>query len=288
MLKSIFLYVFIICVIPFSSSCKKSTNEEVLSEKILLTQNSDFFNIPVDCPAIILRISEILKQQDHNSPFANDMAKNFGLPAWKNCSFLTASVNRNGREAFGNDADTTVLIPLIIQNTAYVNSFIACAESGDSLSFKLYRGNEYASYGYQNNGNAPSANSIAKTMMAMEYNIFGHESFFIKDKSLSIYKQMPQRGFSYYKIRPKQATPGNGRLLVPIPIEECWEEAWFFEDEDGNVSQESSWVEVCQTTYTWIEIGLGNTGGGSTGNNADWVNIGPCGNLPCLGGGGAG
>ncbi len=230
----------------------------------------------------MLRVQQELKKLDDSNKFIEALAINEGFPKWDYAELTSSVSQQNQIKSFSTDAhlnastsvnDTTILIPLVLRDKKNVNSFIACNLNG-KFSYKIYESDDYKQYGYKKNGNKPNANSIARKFIAMNFNIFKYDKFIIFDKDLIFFKPKPIKGFNYYKIKNKliDAANKNGiksNYYITVNYGPCKEEAWFYDDGNGNVSQESDWVDVdgpCGIETVWKnEISPGNGGGGGSG-----------------------
>jgi hypothetical protein len=158
-------------------SCKKADingfikidNDPIAVEK--------FLTAPSDSNPTVLRIINTVKHQEEKYPFLANIIAHEGYALWQHSHILLPS---------GAGKDTIVLVPLVFANTEYVNSFISCRVN-DTVAIKLYKGREYATFGFGKSPDSLNANKIAFTCMGLEYETFKHSKFNIKDKRLFNY-----------------------------------------------------------------------------------------------------
>jgi hypothetical protein len=181
------------------------------------------------------------------------------------------------------------LIPLILANTKYVNSFIVCKLDG-GVTIRMIRGREYPNYGFNSSQDSINAQKVSMACMALEYESYGHDKFDIKDNRLFNY--LPSNGIwkgAKLKIRPKSSNQplttqnvGGGMVTIFFSYEIEIE----FENPFGVIcpaGQSCNWVYTATVydNYTfWME-------GDPSGNPNPWPEnpwtngYDPCNGIPC-------
>ena len=197
-------------------SCKKvdisNDIKNSINDKAAVTK---FLAVPHNINPTVNRIISTIKQQEDKYHFLNKIIKEEGFAMWQNARIMTKSNPIqiiSGSVAFtttssNQTTDTIVLIPLVLENTSYVNSFISC-NVNDTVQIKLYRGRDYSSYNFSKNTDSLTAHKIALTCMNLEYETFQHNVFNIKDKRLLNYRadgKVPSK--TTLTIKPPSTTP---------------------------------------------------------------------------------
>ncbi len=212
-------------------ACKKIDSNGMLKNDPRAVEK--FLTAPADKNPTVLRIINTVKHQEEKYHFLNGIIANEGYALWQQAHILLPS---------NLSKDTIVLIPLVLANTEYVNSFISC-RLNDTVAIKLYKGREYASFGFGKNPDSLNANKIASTCMRMEYDAFNHSKFIVKDRRLLNY-------------RPDGKEPSKTTITITPPslttrtwITIFWthEEEYVYENPFDVVCPVG---QACQWTYT--------------------------------------
>jgi hypothetical protein len=166
-------------------SCKKiDTNNATESNDI-----SKFFLLPKNASHQTIQIAEELKRQNELTGFVSAIIKKEGYPFWNKVQVRISSQfpDKTKREYSTSSiqGDSLVFIPLVLDNTEYVNSFIVARFSNTGLILQLFRGREYKDFAYGGlNVTTNTAEKFALQIMSMDYDIFGRTQFLIKDHKL--------------------------------------------------------------------------------------------------------
>ncbi len=249
-----------------------------------------FLQVPAHSNPIFSRIAAAIRAQNSQQHFLNNIAVKEGIPRWEGSTILANAADvrsaaaGSANSSSGVSADTVVLVPLVKANTTYVNSFLAC-KVNDTVTIRLFRGRDYAKFGFGTSTNGLTAESMAMQMMALQKQSFGHRMFTIGDKRLFnrlANGKVPKRTFVKIGKEPVQcAAPANTNnvlsLTVPVTTTTC-EDIWVSND-DGEVvgcppgdpnCNGGHYETQCQSTTYWIDI-IDDAGGGGVplddGNN---------------------
>ena len=144
-----------------------------------------FFTVPTGTKPQVKRVIENLKEQNKLTGFIKDIVKDEGYALWNKAMINTRqSSSQNILPNASASVDTFIHIPLVLENTFYVNSFILAKLNGD-MSLQLFRGREYASYGFGDiNADTNTAEKLALQLMVMTKQIFGKDKYVLKDSRL--------------------------------------------------------------------------------------------------------
>lgn len=233
-------------------SCKK---QETLSYSFESLEQLN--GLPSTENPTFISVSNALKREEKRSHFFCKFSKIEGLLNWDGALVKTNVNSRNilSSTIVLDKIDTTVLVPLVLLGTKFVNSFLICNLNQGDYTFHLVNRRNYKSYGYNNNNNL-NADFIAKLFMLLEYTTFNHDSFLITD--MKLIKEFPQN----LKTKPytiKIHSPiGNAyaamAALIPIQCDGYW-----LSINNGTAS--------CIQTTPW-NFGGAEGGGGSGGNGS--------------------
>ena len=242
------------------TACKKA---DIALNEVSNTQTVDyekkFFELPANTAASVVRIAESIKSQNEKFHFVNELAVKEGLPVW-NKAIIQLQHKRNAGNTVNAGSDTVIIIPFVLENTEYVNSFIACVV-GDSVGIKLFRARDYAQAGFHHIADSVSADKIALQTMALEKNVFNHADYRLLDNRLFNHTEngVTQRpefckiDSIFYSTTPSymyniqicyQITINGGDLTGCPPTTNCNSLHTF---------------EICDTYSFWMETGGGTT-----------------------------
>ncbi len=178
---------------------------------------------------------------------------------------ITKKVTTNIRNSVVPENDTIVLVPLVLENTTYVNAMIAC-NVGDSVTFTIVAGEDYANYGFHNIADSMSAQTLALTMMALDQNVFGHSDFEILDTRLFNYPNLDTVE-RFCRIAPHQAPSTNVMELISYMY--CYE-VWVADNQGqlvgcapGQPCNTGHNEVQCTTAFVWANFITSEGGGGS-------------------------
>ena len=181
------LSLFVFTSIIFHFSCTKL--DTVFSNASENEKVERFFKLPVNATSQIVRITEDLKKQNKLTGFIPTLIKKEGFALWdkSKSTIQPRAPEKTERENIDNstNSDSLVYIPLVLENTEYVNSFLLVRITASGISIELYRGREYLNYGYGKlDADTLNAEKLAMQIMMMEFDVFNHSEFIIKDDKL--------------------------------------------------------------------------------------------------------
>ncbi|WP_181955290.1 hypothetical protein [Filimonas effusa] len=288
--KAIVSYILIFSFFLFFSCSKREylikpnpTKSELISQ---------FLNVPVESPEILHRIGKRIASDEDSYHFLQGIAEREGLPFWNYSDFYYQSQNsQTARSEGGNNVDTIVTIPLVINNEKIVSSILLCKVNGDSMRFTLVRGKAYAKFGF-GKPNHFNGSFLAATLMAYSNKIFGDSLFLVKDGRLFNNSDSAITKPRLMRFRAKANSTNSAARMVMLPITQCYtvehnpdqgELTGLAPDDPRNWPY---YEEICITDIVWISIGGGGGGGASTGGSSGGNNNG--GYYPGVGGGSGG
>lgn len=166
--------VLIILVVVTFFSCTKTgvyRNDEITEERI----TNRFFNLPENVSSLVKQIADTLKKQNAHYHFINQLINEEGYALWGKAiidkgyskKIITSAVATAGNATPNYDV---VLIPLVLDNSNYVNSFLICTVDTANVGIELIRGRTYDAYKYP-------ANDVAMQMLVLNNSAFGDSIF---------------------------------------------------------------------------------------------------------------
>lgn len=184
--------IFLSLLVLLQQSCKKvdfSRNKEEITDK-----TERFFNLPTNLNNALQRVADELKTQNDNKEFIKEFIANEGFAIWDKASISVKTPQNNSIANYSSStgipnlsgySDTTIFIPLVLNNENHVNAFIV-AKVTDTVSMRLFRQGDYKNFPFQTATPSPitTAENYALHMMQMDKDLFGHTVFEIKDKRL--------------------------------------------------------------------------------------------------------
>lgn len=231
-----------------------------------------FFQVKGKIKPEINRVINNLQLQNELTGFIKDLATKEGYPIWEKAKIQmrpTKNTLRNHARNLSdsNGTDTLIVIPLVLENTSFVNSLIAVKMNND-IEMKLYRGDEYKDFDYGNSAAELNAEEFALSMMMYDKELFGTSDFTITDPHL----------FDYAKENSlKQDTTLQYRIHIKDVTVQCGSSTIFVVNPFGvncPLGQGCSWSYdipiFCNYTYIIFDDdgNWNNSGGSSTGNNS--------------------
>jgi hypothetical protein len=191
--------IVLLCLVLFSfmllqQSCKK-TDIRVIENTVDNTAKIEqFFKAPANANSALQKVVNELKKQNSNNGFITEFIKKEGFAIWDKATILVkpddvAAIPNSGTPisptSLSNLKDTTIFIPLVLDNANYVNAFIK-AKVTDTVSMRLFRQGDYSIFPFQTT--TPTAITTAENyairFMQMDKDVFGYSAFAIKDKRL--------------------------------------------------------------------------------------------------------
>ncbi len=135
-----------------------------------------------------------MKTQKNNKEFIKEFITKEGFAIWNKASISVKTRPNNSTAnnslsanipGLSDYSDTTIIIPLALDNEKHVNAFIL-AKVTDTVSMRLFRQGDYINFPFQTTTplTVTTAENYALRMMQMDKDVFGHTEFEIKDKRL--------------------------------------------------------------------------------------------------------
>lgn len=141
-----------------------------------------FFRLPASSPSVVTHIAQKLQTLHQQTGFVNKLIAQEGFAIWDKAIINTQSPS-NARN-LSNHTDTIVYIPLVVDSANSVNAFIYATVNG-TMQLRLYRGREYANYGFGNIADSTdNAERLALQIMMLNNNVFGYTRFGLTDSRL--------------------------------------------------------------------------------------------------------
>ncbi len=186
------LLLLLALTILLQPSCKKIDTEviQAIAKNEKVTAN--FFKISANASSSLKRVAEELKSQNSEKEFLNVFAKKFGIPVWdkvttqygkeeKSNNYVSSSSSTNTSDI----TDTTIYIPLVLENDDHVNAFII-ATVNSQVVMRIFRNSDYENFPFATTVPIASttAEQFAIRMMMFDREVFGYSKFLLKDKRL--------------------------------------------------------------------------------------------------------
>jgi|GEM_PF-1846805 len=266
------LSILFLFIMGFQQSCKKADiNGAAAMQQPSKNAEKVFFQIPSNTTTTVQRIANKITEQNSQYHFVNDFAAREGLPIWNKA--MIQPHNRSSLQGYSktttqnnqlNEEDTTVLIPLVLENTQYVNAFLACSV-GDSINIRLINAGDYEQFGFHNIQDSISADKIALQTMLLEQNVFGHKEYHLLDPRLFNHTE------NGVTIHPEFCTLGKTDTSIVTPslmatittcIQVTVNGGWLAGCPPGANCNNLQTFEICDSWSIWIE----ESSGGSSGN----------------------
>jgi hypothetical protein len=256
--------VLLFSMIFINQSCKKIDSPDPNSTN---PASRKFFTVSPGTDTLIDRVIEGLKQQNKLTGFIDELAEKEGYAVWNKSMIeitpntVTTQTNLTGSHITGNSSDTILYIPLVLENTRYVNSFIYATLNGN-ITLKLFRGREYEMHGFDTT-KKDNAALFTTQLMLLSNKVFGYTNFKINDDRI-----FPQKSGKHLK-NTEFSLRNNS-----IPTSSYWVTymAWVTHYGCGGsvypcTSAYCDMCNVCVTTtydviHTWIEPAENSGGGG--------------------------
>ena len=192
----LFLFFFI-----HQSCTKLDTGSNRLSQ----TPAEKFFTIPAGTNPQIRSVIDNLKKQNSLTGFINTLAQQEGYAVWDK-AIIKRIANRTG--GLLTAEDSVAYIPLVLENTAHVNSFLYVRLNGN-MQIRLMRGRDYSMHGFDST-KASNAQNFTMQIMLLENEVFGHTKFKINDNRL--FASGNTRHFQQTEVELKESPSANASL----------------------------------------------------------------------------
>ena len=185
---SLFLFMVV------QQSCKKTGVGVAESAANNINKTEQFFKLPTNANSSLQRVAEALEKQNNKKEFIEEFITKEGFAIWDKASLFVKADNANTTPNNSTAAnptdlsglrDTTIFIPLVLNNANHVNAFIK-AIVADTVSMRLFRNSDYQNFPFQTPTppTVTTAENYALRIMQMDKDVFGHTAFYVKDKRL--------------------------------------------------------------------------------------------------------
>lgn len=141
-----------------------------------------FFALPASAPLSVKRVANELKRQNERKGFITNIIAKEGYAIWEHS--LVRPVNSATAARGGRSSDTVVIVPLVLSDTRYVNSFILAILNG-TTRLHLFRGDQYTNHRFGTlNTDSITAEKLSILIMLLDKEVFGYDQFLITDHNL--------------------------------------------------------------------------------------------------------
>jgi hypothetical protein len=257
----------ILLIVLIIVSCRKTEQVGIATDKTSTASSS--LQVRANSTSLVKKISDALTRQDKKYKFLRRFEKQEGLPIWDKLSVYISSAGINNRGS--SSPDTVVLVPIVLENTRIVSSFLVCKVQGDIVLIKLIRGRQYKLFGFDKHSDSMTANAVASQLMYMQSQVFGDTTFLIKDSRLFNYEKSPGVLIKPKYVTIKLQSPQSPKYkMASITYMQCY--TYVHEGNQGQLvgvapggTVDNSYSEtVCYPVTIWFDDGEYDTGGGGT------------------------
>ena len=179
-------------------ACRKIDTAVSLNKEL----TDKFFQTKGTINPSVQKVIDKIKKDNEKYHQVNSLANKEGLAIWDKAivSAKTKSKsNAQQRTADGDNSSEIVIIPMVLEETEYVNSFLA-AKITDTIEIKLFSGKDYDEYPFGDTiTQGMTAERLASRIMFLDKEVFGYTKFKITDNRLFVKSprtQNPEGTFS--------------------------------------------------------------------------------------------
>jgi hypothetical protein len=173
-----FFYFFSLFL--FLISCRKSDYKQVETK---VDQSVRFFALPGNIDPAIKKVAIKFQQENDKYHFLERFISEQGFPIWSKAIVKVPQKKKTGGRDALEATDTTIIIPLVLESTFYVNSFIV-ARLTDSIDAVIFRGDLYSSLPFSCISSQFTAEKYAREFMLLNNWVFGYTEFKLTDDEL--------------------------------------------------------------------------------------------------------
>lgn len=205
--------IFSIILISFLFvACKKDLSSVPTSVQIPSSvSETAFFRISDTVPAVVKKLAQRIEKQNKKYRFIENFIRKEGYAVWNKVNIYTTKTDRTiFRNTNTASSDTILFVPLVLPNTTYVNSFLACRVDGDTVAIKLHRGRAYKSYGTDPHPDSISAKKLALEIMSLNKDVFSNDVFQVSDSTL--FEKTHSKATKWVRI--KEEMPMANRVII--------------------------------------------------------------------------
>lgn len=292
----LFGYLSLVFIVLLNFNCTKLNVEK--ETKYTSETTSKFFSLPVATNPLVRRVAAAMELQNSKVPFIDNFVLNEGYAIWDKVMLKESKRDIAVQSILGNttsagvaSTDSAVVIPLALENTNKINSYLI-AYFTDSLTIKLCRSRNYANYSFENanNGDSLVAEKIALMTMALDKLVFGYSEFDITDSRLFAKLKAPNTTQTQVtrKINLTSIDGGSANVLQFFTTTICF--TYSYEENYPNPNSVNCPPgQACQWTHTvytnscssFTSVGdedyYGTSGGGTSGGGPPGGGGGPTG-----------
>jgi len=253
-MKSVTVFILsLLSILLIWASCRKIDQPTRQSQR--QSPANKFFNVPASADPTVKRIAAYMKTYNDQHDFVTKLSQR-GIPVWDKSPVIIGAPTKITVQGRGNDGggdadrqDTLVFIPLVNEKTDRVISFIGAVATEDSIKVKIFKGEEYQSYGPEQVGkkDSVSAHTVALLMMKLESLVFpGRDTFLISDTTLIKDTANPSVPVERIIFRPDRggrvATTATSSLIIVETEQYCitYSIDWPCNDNSGRAGRDAS------------------------------------------------
>jgi len=248
------------------SSCRRNVDQlqEPFSRQL---HRFDFFQGVNRSDAVVRKLADEILRRDQGTQIINPIIRNHGLPRWSKAQVIIGNPNdsssNRGTHRETSVEDTFVVVPLVMPDESHVNAFLL-ASIDDSVSFRIYDGEQYKSFGYrsENPTMAVAAEDVASAIMFLDQITFGYTEFKIKDTNL--FSRGSDMNFTSARVFVQPC--GEWVLIVYNVFTGQFQVETYSYPPCPTVSNDDNSASVWSPFWEFAGVGSGSGSGGSGGS----------------------
>ncbi len=253
-LYSAFLITFM-SIIPFYFACTKL---DLIGKHQVMDATDKFFNVPNSTNPLTIKVLNEIRRRNDIKPFVTEFATKNGYPVWEK-ALIRSKSQVSHQSGFANnaqeDTSTLVYVPLVLETESKVNGYILAVITDSSMPIVYRLAQDYKNYAFEESENELSATQFAYSMIILNKNVFGINSYKINDPRLfssdTLHNQTTQITLSSQSIEGfSDGSSGSTNLLGNVI---CSDITWQgIHCGTPNYCQAHGGCDLCGT-YCWLE-----------------------------------
>lgn len=252
----------LIGISAFIWSCQKEFSSETISNNYNKERIAQKFFGGVTSDPSVMRVKNKLEEMNKNFEFVSDFAGKAGYPVWDKVLKGKGKTIAEQFSANVNNGDTIIIIPVVLENTEYINAFIKAVLSDTTIILTYGLKANYIDYPFTNSNTSTTgdkAEQYCLKFLVLERLVFGEEQFKLLDKRL--FYRPGSDTTEHTKIEVKLAdSSGNFQATFCTYI---WV-TWICYCGNPNCEVNPAFQTSVPLCFSFEDLGGGGVGGGYT------------------------